>query len=343
MPKLTKLQRVCITPQVSGVGGMVSFNAKFSAALVARGIQVTHDLEGAYDSILVIGGTRQISALSRARKRGVPIVQRLDGINWLHRKTRTGPRHWLRAEAANALLASIRKRLSTQIVYQSHFVAEWWTHEFDTIPAPTRVIYNGVDLQHFNPSGPEQPPTDRYRILLVEGSLLGGYELGMESAVALGERLQKEYNYTIEIAVAGRVEDKMKQRWTKQSQVLIEWLGILPNDQIPALNRSAHLLYSSDLNAACPNSVIEALACGLPVLAFDTGALKELVTPQSGRVVPYGGDPWKLDKPDIGNLVNGAAEIFSGQSTMRPGARARAEEAFSLDDMTQAYIEALHG
>ena len=44
-----------------------------------------------------------------------------------------------------------------------------------------------------------------------------------------------------------------------------------------------------------PNSVIEALACGLPVVSFDTGALPELVTPGAGRVVAYGGDPWRLD------------------------------------------------
>jgi glycosyltransferase involved in cell wall biosynthesis len=103
------------------------------------------------------------------------------------------------------------------------------------------------------------------------------------------------------------------------------------------------LLFSGDLNAACPNSVIEAMACGLPVLAFDTGALKELVATDAGRIVPYGGDAWKLDSPNISNLAEGAKEILGNQANFNSGARARAEAQFGLDQMVDAYIGAMSG
>lgn len=337
------LKRVCLTPQVWGVGGMVTFQAKLKSGLAKRGIQVTFDLDDEpYDSVLVIGGTRRLGALRRAKRRGVPIVQRLDGMNWLHRRLPTGMLHWLRAERGNRLLAHIRKRIATRVVYQSEFVEGWWQREHGSGPQG-RVIYNGVDLELFNPSGDEKPPTDRVRILMVEGSLLGGYEFGLESAVALCEQLREKQNSKVELVVAGKVDEKQKNKWKAKSHLQIDWVGVLPNDQIPALNRSAHMLYSSDLNAACPNSVIEALACGLPVLACDTGALKELVTPQAGRVVPYGGDPWKLDPPNVSALADAASEILSQQGGLRAGARARAEDAFGLDRMVEAYIEALSG
>ncbi|MEX1247896.1 MAG: glycosyltransferase family 4 protein [Anaerolineales bacterium] len=336
------LKRVCLTPRVSGVGGMVSFQAKLTTGLEACGIQVTYDLEDEpFDSVLVIGGTRQLVGLRRAKRRGIPIVQRLDGMNWLHRRTRTGLRHWLRAEVANWLLAYIRGRIATRMVYQSRFVQDWWRRVYGEGPSRQHVIHNGVNLDLFNPQGEERPPQDRTRILLVEGSLQGGYELGLQSAVALAEAVQTRMGTPVALVVAGRVETKLKEKWNGQTRVPIEWLGVLPNEEIPALNRGAHLLYSSDLNAACPNSVIEALACGLPVLAFDTGALKELVIPQSGRVAPYGGDPWKLDEPNIEALSAGAFEIMANQAGLRAGARARAEEAFGLDKMVNAYIEAL--
>lgn len=340
----SKVKRICITPRVSGVGGMVSFQAKFAAGLAARGGQVTYNLaDEPYDSVLVIGGTRQLLALRRARRNGISIVQRLDGMNWLQRRARTGLRHWLRAELGNWLLAYIRERVATRLVYQSQFVQGWWEQVYGPAVKAHHVIYNGVDLKQFSPEGKEKPPSDRIRLLLVEGSLQGGYELGLQGAVALAETLQANLNGNVELVIAGKVDADLKTKWSEKSKVAIDWLGVVPHEQIPALNRGAHLLYSADLNAACPNSVIEALACGLPVVAFDTGALKELVTAQAGRVVPYGGDTWKLDPPDIAGLAAAAKDIVQNQAAFRSGARQRAEEAFGLDAMVEQYMQALAG
>lgn len=338
----SKIKRVCLTPRVSGVGGMVTFQAKFALGLARRGIGVTFDIDDdPCDSVLVIGGTRHLADLRRARQRGIPVVQRLDGMNWLHRRTRTGALHWLRAERGNRVLAGIRSNIATRVVYQSNFVQKWWQREFGNGPEYS-VIYNGVDLDVFNPHGPERAPVDRIRILMVEGNFTGGYELGLRSAIDLSESLEKITGQKVELVVAGNVDEKQTAKWS-QSEVQIDWAGVVPNEQIPSLNRSAHLIYSSDLNAACPNSVIEALACGLPVLAFDTGALSELVTAQAGRVVPYRGDPWKLDPPDISSLAVAAGEIIENQAGFRAGARGRAEQAFGLDKMVDSYLEALSG
>jgi glycosyltransferase involved in cell wall biosynthesis len=337
------IKRVCLTPQVSGVGGMVSFSAKLTNGLAKKGIQTTFDLsDEQIDAVLVIGGTRQLVALRRITRRGIPIVQRLDGINWLHRHLRTGARHWLRAEIGNWLLAYIRERIATKIVYQSHFVQNWWERIYGPGPGKKRVIHNGVDLDLFQPGKADQPPTDRVSILMVEGNLDGGYELGIQSAVALAEGFQTEKR-SAELIIAGQVDAKLSAKWDQKSRLNIAWVGVLPNEQLPQLYRKAHLLFSGDLNAACPNSVIEAMACGLPVLAFNTGALSELVPEGAGKVVPYGGDPWKLDTPDTAALVGGGTEILKDQRSFRAAARAHAEQEFSLDRMVDAYIGALSG
>jgi glycosyltransferase involved in cell wall biosynthesis len=135
----------------------------------------------------------------------------------------------------------------------------------------------------------------------------------------------------------------MQAAMQKKSRIPILWTGLVPHGQIPGLDRSAHLLYSADLNAACPNSVVEALACGLPVVAFATGALPELITGDSGRLVAYGGDPWKLDRPDVPALANAAAQILQNQVHFRTTARQRAEEAFGLDRMMERYLDVLLG
>jgi len=86
----------------------------------------------------------------------------------------------------------------------------------------------------------------------------------------------------------------LQAHWQQQAQVPLQFTGLLPREHIAEIDRSAHLLYSADVNAACPNSVVEALACGLPVAGFDTGALPELISDDAGRTVPYGGDVWRL-------------------------------------------------
>lgn len=337
------LKRICLAPQVAGVGGMVSFQAKLKADLALRGIEVTFDLtDKPIDAVLIVGGTRQLVALHRIRRSGIPIVQRLDGMNWLHRRLRTGARHWLRAEIGNWLLAYTRERISTRIVYQSQFAQGWWERAHGVVPKDKRVIYNGVDLNLFTHHGTTGFSNDRTRILMVEGNLQGGYELGIETAVALAESLRAEKD-EVELVVAGQVDEELRSKWAQKAKVEIHWVGVIPNEHLPQLYRDASLLFSGDLNAACPNSVIEAMACGLPVLAFDTGALKELVSAEAGRVVPYGGDPWRLDPPNIPGLTEAAKEILSNRVTYRYGSRARAEETFGLDGMVEAYLEALSG
>ena len=336
------MPRICIIPKATNTGGVTTFQAKLTEGLTGRGFQVCYSLaDEPYEAVLLTGGVRDLAGLLRARRRGVRLVQRLDGINWLHRRITTGARHFLRAEYGNRLLALLRSRLVTQVVYQSEFVRGWWRDRFGQERVPSTVIHNGVNLSVYTPDGPHERPTDRFRLLIVEGSLQGGYENGLETALELAERLAE--SLPIELMVAGRLSPDLQSVTQRKSRVPIRWAGLVPHEQIPALDRSAHLLYSADLNAACPNSVSEALACGLPVAAFATGALPELVTGDSGRVVPYGGDPWKLEKPDLPALVAAAAEILQNQARFRKPARQRAEEAFGLDRMIEKYLQVLLG
>lgn len=334
--------KLCLTPKVHGVGGMVSFAAKLTAGVKALGVETQDDVHSpGYDTLLVIGGTRDLPGLWRARRRGVHIVQRLNGMNWIHRRRHTGWRHFLRAEYGNYILATIRRRLADHIVYQSEFTRRWWERAYGPTKVSSSVIYNGVDLNAYTPDGPSSRPDDRYRLLLVEGSLAGGYEMGLETAIQLGEALthHADLNKPVELMVVGRVTPDLQARWQQQAQVPIQFTGLVPRERIAEIDRSAHVLYSADVNAACPNSVIEALACGLPVAGFDTGALPELVPGDAGRVVPYGRDVWHLESPDVAALARATAEILADPVRFRTAARDHAEQVFGLERMVAAYLE----
>ena len=342
--------KICIIPRVSPYGGPGSFSTGLTSGFDRQGIQTCYDLaDPTATAVLVIGGTRHLGGLLRARRQGKRIVQRLNGMNWMHRAAvssaglaRIDLRYFIRAEINNILLASIRKWLATSIVYQSQFSMDWWNRVYGEVNTKSSVIYNAVDLEQFKPDGPSDLPQDRFRILLVEGNIFGGYQMGLKNAIDLAEQLQALHHLPIELKIVGNVPETIQTQWKNRS-IAISWDGMLSRDQIPFSDRSAHLLFSADLNAACPNSVIEALACGLPVLSFDTGGLKELVRDQAGMVVPYGSNHWKLASPVMAPLVEAAHHIINNQAAFRQFARTRAVSTFGLDAMVSAYYKSLCG
>lgn len=336
-------KHICLVPRLKGLGGMVSFQAKFIAGLQKRNIDFSFDpLDPLNDAVLVIGGWRNLPALLKARRRGVRIVQRLNGMNWLHRVQKTPFKQWLRAEIANHLLAFIRRFVCHEIIYQSKFSQTWWENKRGKLKKTARIAYNGVDLDFYSPQGPEIPPNDHFRILLVEGHLNESSAAGLEIACQMAVILQEKMLLPIELVVAGDVPRSVQDRIQKKFPGTdLVWKGVVPADEIPALDRSAHLLFSADLNAACPNSVIEALACGLPVVSFNTGALAEIIPDSAGAVVPYGSNHWKLQMPDISALAEAAIQILKSNNKYRQGARAQAVRVFSLDAMVDAYLKVL--
>ena len=121
----------------------------------------------------------------------------------------------------------------------------------------------------------------------------------------------------------------------------IRWLGVIDLSQIPSLNRSAHLYFPCEINAACPNSVIEAMACGLPVIGYQTGAILELVGDEGGKVVRYGAKDTELEQAVVEPLVQGAIDILDHWEKYSKSARKRAETLFDVNEMVEKYINAM--
>jgi glycosyltransferase involved in cell wall biosynthesis len=344
------MKRICIYPRVESMGGVGSFRIKFSKGLKARGIKVSHDLDDPHvDLVLLLAGTRNLGGLRRARQRGIPIIQRLDGINWVQRIRWTGFRYHVRAEYGNAALAFIRRAFADGVVYQSEFTHRWWEDWYGETRVPKTVIHNAVDLDVYSPQkknaqggvlaagdGDESGSVNKHRILLVEGSMAGGLDAGLRWGVELAETLSDLL--ATELLVVGRVDERRKAEILTNARADVHFLGVVPRESIPDIDRSAQLYFSAEINPPCPNAVIEALACGTPVLGFDTGSLAELVPPSAGRTVPYGGDEWKLEQPNISALAKAAQEILTNQAEFSTGARKHAEENLGLDLMVDKYL-----
>jgi glycosyltransferase involved in cell wall biosynthesis len=291
--------------------------------------------------VLVIGGTNRLDLLLQARKNGARIVQRLNGMNWLHRIRYTGIRHFLRSEQNNLLLSYIRRYLADEIVYQSDFSQGWWNARFHGTPAGERVVYNGVDTNEYSPGDGRSRPLDKTRVLIVEGRMGSGHQYGISNGINLCRRLAGITRKPVELVIVGDVPLRDRENWGEIEDVSIQWMGIVSREKIPALDRSAHIMFSAELNAACPNSLIEGLACGLPVVGFAVGSVPELVGENAGVYVPYGANHWKLEDPDIESLAIAAGKILENPEPFRLAARDRAVNLFSVERMIALYLDAL--
>ena len=138
------------------------------------------------------------------------------------------------------------------------------------------VVGNGFDL-------------NRYEFQPLGGGALGwagrvAPEKGLEDAVAvaaaLGDRL----------LVWGVVEDPQyaKKIEACHPEGTIQWQGFLPTDQLQKQLRTCRaLLNTPKWNEAYGNVVVEAMACGVPVIAYDRGGPGELITSGiNGWLVP---------------------------------------------------------
>lgn len=334
------MKRVCILPAKMGMGGPASFQRKLVAGLKLRDIEVTYDLDDMpFDSILIINGTRHLYKLWQCKKKGIRIVQRLGLPNDLCHHLTLGLRGYLQAVRANLIMPIIRKYLADHIVYQSHFTAERWIKLYGSAKVPTEIIYNGVDTEQFCPEGPKYKSKAKICIISVEGTQ--GND-PFDIVVNLGQRLV-EKNMDIEILMFGTSWNNAHTRFSQHS--FINFMGSVPNCELPYFYRGADIFISADiLTAACPNSVLEAMACGTPVIGYEAGALSEILNDSSGQCVTCRGNPYKGESPGNQKGLDAAAmTLLNDQVSFSEGARQLVKDSFGLNDMVDKYIEVLLG
>jgi len=290
------------------------------------------------DALLVINASRKIGSLVCARRRGTRIVQRLGtpfpSNRHMHIPLSVRMLTWLGIWN----MAFIRAHLADRIVYQSNFVKESWERIYGKVNKPFQVIYNGIDLSLFSAEGPKYESGADMCIISVEGTQCNPRE---HPAVLLAETLVGK-GLSTEVLVFGDDYHKESSLW--DTYPFVRFMGTVPNASLPYYYRGATVYVQIDAIAACPNSVIEALACGTPVIGFNTSVLPEMLSPQAGCCVNTSGNPWKGEAPgNVPGLVEAALEIYRDNGSYRKGARRLAEERYGLARMVYEYRNALFG
>ncbi len=192
-----------------------------------------------------------------------------------------------------------------------------------------RVIPNSIDTTQF------APPIDKIRknIILFTGWLIK--RKGVEYLLrALPAVLQACPNYRLVVIGEGPEEAALKQLAADLAiQDQVTFAGFLPQEGVRAWLQRAKLFVLPSLEEGLGVVVLEALACGTPVVASHVGGIVDMVTAEVGALVPAA-DATALAAAMIQILANGQT-----WATMSTHARERAVNQFSGPQIADQYIE----
>ena len=210
--------------------------------------------------------------------------------------------------------------------------------DFEKFPAEkVRVIRNGVDCVTFAPCPSARAEVRRELGLDAETPLIG-----------IVAALRSEKNHGMLVRSAAKLRETFPDA---------HWLIVGDGPERPAIESYAELLKINDrihllgtrhdtprllaaldlftlcsLNEASPVSILEALACGVPVVATDVGSVNEsVVEGETGLLIPSG---------DVDAMTEAVSKLLSNpelSQAMGTAGRKLVRQSGSLESMVEGY------
>lgn len=273
-----------------------------------------------------------VDLVRKVKAQGIPFVWNQNGVGYpawagWQSERQNAPMRWLRSHA-------------DYIIYQSQFCREAAEQFLGTCSTESEILFNPVDLKKFSPLI-ERPLLKPLRLLALGTHSYAERVFSTLECLAILRREGIEATLTI----AGKYlwpQGEASVRQKIDHLRLAEAVKLLPSfdqEQAMHLYQSHHVVLHPKYLDPCPTVVIEALASGCPVVGSASGGLPELVSEETGVLIPA---PLYWDKmitPTGMELAEGVKNLLPRWNQAAHAARVRAELLFDEHQWGQRHRE----
>lgn len=303
---------------------MASFMAH--AAWNVREVVRSKDVEGIIAFFSIPGGP---VALWASRDTGVPYVVSLRGGDVPGAEPGLGLVHRGLAPLRRWILRSARA-----VVANSEGLR---TLSERADPAPVLVIPNGVDTSFFVPPSDSPAKKGPARLLFI-GRFQQQKNLFWLLEQVAQVRRSAPAPFTLELVGDGPQRDALSARVGELNlSGIVNFHGWQDRDSLRAHYQAASLVINPSLYEGMPNVVLEAMACGCPILASRV--------PGNESVVSDGVTGWLFDLDDEKGFCGRISSVLEQPmlaASLGAAGRKRAEGEFSWARTANSYLELLN-
>lgn len=199
------------------------------------------------------------------------------------------------------------------------------------------VIYNGIDDSFFDESEPQQKLAEEIgdfeQPVFVSVANLVPYKDYSTVLKSLATLKHDGHTFTYLIIGEGPNRESIQKQIIELN--LSEEVHLLGKK----INVRDYLLQSdlfihSSKGEGCSNAILEAMACGLPVVASNTGGTSEIVDPEFSRLFEY------LDSKDLENQIKSI--LNNNLAELGKSAKKHAENRFTVSRMVDDFTNVLN-
>ncbi|HID28004.1 MAG TPA: glycosyltransferase family 4 protein [Methanosarcinales archaeon] len=235
------------------------------------------------------------------------------------------------------------KRFSLQYVFLKPIIKKIWSEASAVISnsaglkqlalktSPNQeigIIYNGVDINKFKPI--EEKNNEIFTILCVARLI---ERKGIDYLInAIPLVLEKQRDVRLILVGEGNLENELKKLCKDLDlEEYVLFKGRVEHDDLPDLYSSSDVFVLPSKNEGMSNTVLEAMASGLPIITTDTGGTQELIK-DNGIVVHV------EDSKTIASAILHLADDYSLCKTMGTISR-KIADGLSWKKVAENYLE----